>query len=122
MSEMPPFAGILKLNVAGGPPVVVTTTKLAGLLAPFSVVTVTLRAPAAAVEAIANVAVIDVPLTTFTPDTVTSAPAEMVAPAAKFAPISVTGTELPGLPEFGLMLVRMGVAGPTTLKGWVPLV
>jgi hypothetical protein len=81
-----------------------------------------LRVPRAAVEAIANVAVIDVALATFVPDTVTSAPAEIVAPATKLEPVSVTGTELPGFPELGLIVVRIGVVGPTTVNGWGPLV
>ena len=66
-------------------------------LVPPAVVTVTFRAPAAAVLPIAKFAVIEVPLTTLTLLTVTFEPltAIVVDPLMKFVPVSVTATVVP---------------------------
>ena len=59
-------------------------------------VTVTFWGPVGAFEAMVNVAVIDVPLTTVVLLTVMPVPLRpIVAPDAKFVPVSVTGTAAP---------------------------
>jgi hypothetical protein len=86
------------------------------------VVTVTLRAPNAAVELIVKFVVMDVGSTTVTGPTVTSVLLiETVAPGLKFAPVSVTPTTVPCMPEAGLIDVSVG-AGAPTVKAMAPLV
>src|SRR5688572_1093391 len=83
-----------------------------GAVTPPEVVTVTLLVPGVALPAIANVAVICVPLTTLMLLTVMPAPALMVvAPLMKFEPVRVTGTLAPTWPPFGLMAVSVGGGG-----------
>jgi hypothetical protein len=82
--------------------------KVAPLLVPALVVTVTVRAPVAADALTVNVAVIWLALTTLTPDTETPEPlALMEAPAAKFVPASVTGTLAFCAPLDGVIEVRV---------------
>jgi hypothetical protein len=71
--------------------------KVTGPLVPACVLTVTLRAPVAALASITSVAVSDVPLVTFTDVPVTPVPliARVVAPATKLVPVNVTGTLVP---------------------------
>jgi hypothetical protein len=71
--------------------------KVTAPLVPPAVLTVTLRAPVAAVALITSVAVSDVPLVTFTEVPVTPAPliATVVAPEIKLVPANVTGTLVP---------------------------
>src|SRR5260370_36708635 len=73
--------------------------------------------PGGASLAIVRVAVICVAFTTFT--SLTAIPAGLavtVAPATKFAPLSVIGTLPPWAPVEGLTDVRMGIGG-FTVKG-----
>ena len=66
---------------------------------PPAVVTVTVRAPVAAVASITKFAVSDVPLPTTTVLAVTPVPlTATVAPATKLVPVSVTGTVAPWSP------------------------
>jgi hypothetical protein len=96
---------------------------VAVLLVPLAVVTVTLCAPTVALAAIVKVAVIDVLLTTFTLLTVTPVPLTATeAPLIKFVPVSVTSTELPWPPEFGLTLVNAGAGGADTVNVFALLV
>lgn len=91
-------------------------------LVPPLVVTVTVLAPAAAVLAITNFAVIDVALTTLTSVTVTFEPlTPTVAPVTKLVPVNVTETVLPCTPALGLTLVKVG-AGGLTVKVFAPVV
>ena len=110
-----------RLVMLGPAPV---TVKLAALLVPPLVVTVTSAAPVAAFAAIVNVAVICVSLTTVTP--LTAIPALLtatLAPGAKSQPASVTENAAPGAPLAGLtvfnvgagyMFVRLKIAGAAT--------
>ena len=92
-SDTPPFAGIVKVDVGACD---ATTVKTCGALVPLAVVTVTLSAPSVALDAIVNVAVIDVLFTTVTLPTVTPVPlTATVAPLRKLVPVSVTGTAFP---------------------------
>ena len=113
--------GTERLVMLGPAPV---TVKLAALLVPPLVVTVTSAAPVAAFAAIVNVAVICVSLTTVTP--LTAIPALLtatLAPGAKSQPASVTENAAPGAPLAGLtvinvgagyMFVRLKIAGAAT--------
>ena len=90
------------------------TVKTTAAVVPAEVVTVTLRAPVVAVAEIVSVAVIWVALTTVT--LLTVMPVEetaTVAPARKFVPVRVTGTEAPWMPLEGAMEVRVGAAALT---------
>lgn len=90
------------------------TVKGRELLVPDEVVT--LRAWLAGVPLKASVAVMEVLLTITTLLTVTPVPVALtVAPATKLVPVSVTFTELPTVPELGLMLVSVGVV-PLTVN------
>jgi hypothetical protein len=81
-------------------------------LVPAAVLTVTLRAPVAALEAMVNVAVMVVALTTVIAEAVTPVPLiAMVAPEAKLVPVSVTPTAEPGDPLPDAMEVSVGFAG-----------
>src|ERR1700674_5376064 len=72
-------------------------------------VTVTFWGPVEAFEAMVNVAVIDVPLTTVVLLTVMPVPLRpIVAPDAKFVPVSVTATAAPWMPLFGAIEVSVG--------------
>src|ERR1035437_665674 len=90
--------------------------KLARLLSPEGMLTVTPRTPVLAPGAIVKVAVISVELTTFTLLTLTPGPpTARVASVAKFAPVTVTCTLEPAWPLAGLSLTtlarRMGAGG-----------
>src|ERR1700682_2335916 len=85
-------------------------------------VTVTFWGPVGAFEAMVNVAVIDVPLTTVVLLTVMPVPLRpIVAPDAKFVPVSVTPTVCPCVPELGLTELSVG-APKFTVNVCVPLV
>lgn len=87
--------------------------KASAPLVPPAVVTVTLRAPAAAPLAIVNVVVSDVVLAVVTVPTVTPTPSTLtvVAPAAKFVPVRVTLAALPAVPVDGEIPERVGATG-----------
>jgi hypothetical protein len=88
---------------------VVVTRNCTMPLVPPVVVTVRSRVPRDAPEAIVNVVVIVVLLTTVTVPAVTPDPVmPMVAPLTKFVPVRVTGTAAPTEPEDGLIDVRVG--------------
>src|SRR5689334_25428605 len=93
---MPPV-GLMPVSVGGGGLMV----KVAGILVPLEVVTVTLAAPVGALAAIAKLAVICVLLTTVTLLTVILAPALTVEPLRKLFPFKVTGTLVPTTPLAG---------------------
>src|SRR4051795_4683059 len=82
------------------------TVNVTALLVPPVVVTVTLRAPAAALAAMAKLAVTDVAVEV-TPVMVTPVMALIVAPV-RFVPASVTATVAPWLPAAGVMGVSVG--------------
>src|SRR4029077_13289039 len=89
-----------------------------GAEVPPVVLTVTLVAPVAALAVIVKVAVIWVVLATtmlvtVTPELVTFTP----APATKFVPVKVTFTVVPRVPLLGLIPVRVGAGGLTTVNG-----
>src|SRR5207247_161653 len=88
------------------------------------VVTVTLRPPVEAFDAMVKVAVIWVALTTVTLLTLTPVPLmAMVAPALKLEPVRVTGTAVLWLPVLGLTDVSTGEGGGgglTTVRVAVP--
>src|SRR4051794_5345106 len=88
------------------------TVNVTALLVPPVVVTVTLRAPAAALAAMAKLAVTDVAVEV-TPVMVTPVMALIVAPV-RFVPASVTATVAPWLPAAGVMVVSVG--GAVTVK------
>ena len=90
---------------------VVWIVKVTALLVPFTVVTVTLRAPSVVGEAIVKVAVSVVVLPTFGALIVTPVPliVTMVAPTTKFVPVRVTGTAVPTAPVFGDIVDKVGV-------------
>ena len=74
--------------------------KVCAPLVPPAVMTVTVRAPSAAVRSSTKLAVSDVLLPTMTLATVTPAPltATVVAPTTKLVPVSVTATVVPRMP------------------------
>jgi hypothetical protein len=75
----------------------------------LDVVTITGAFPGLALPAIVKVAVICVPLITFTLLKLRAEfVLERVAPAMKFAPVKVTGTLLPAPPLAGLIELRSG--------------
>jgi len=79
------------------------TVNVAGALVPLRLETVTVEAPRVALPAIEKVAVIWFELTTTTLLTVMPGfEAATVEPARKLDPETVTGTELPRIPEVGL--------------------
>jgi hypothetical protein len=86
------------------------TVNVCALLVPPTVVTVTLRAVAAAFAAIVNVTVKLVVLVTFGVPTVMPVPLTItvVAPAMKLVPVNVTPTAFPATPEFGCTFVNVG--------------
>lgn len=93
MSETPPFAGILKLNVAGLLPLTVNVT---AVVVPADVVIVTFRAPTTALASTMKVAVIVVELTSATEDAVTPEPlTTSVMELSKFVPVNVMGIAVP---------------------------
>ena len=86
-----PLFGLIEVSVGGAR----FTVNGCAPLVPPEVVTVTFWAPVAAFAAMANVAVICVALSTVVLLTVIPAPLRaMVAPAAKFVPVRVTGSAL----------------------------
>ena len=88
------------------------TVKGCAALVPALVEMVTLRAPMTALEAMTNVAVTLLELTTVTPVTETPVPLiATVAPAWKLEPLRVTATFVPCVPLLGAMEVRTGAAG-----------
>lgn len=90
------------------------TVKLWVPLVPPDVVTLTVRAPRVAPEAIVKSAVIDVALTTAMLATVTPVPlTAIVAPETKFVPVSVTLGAVPVTPTAGLIPVSVGAGGRT---------
>ena len=75
---------------------ITVTVNVTELLVPPPVVTVTWRAPAAALAAIVKLVVNEVAFDTLTAPTVTPAPAfTVVAPTTKFVPVRVTLTTVP---------------------------
>jgi len=113
-----PLAGFVKVTVGGS----AVTVNVCGPLVPIAFVTVTFRAPVVAFRAMANVAVIDVLLTTVRLLTVTPVPlTATVDPAAKSVPVSVTFTVCPCVPELGL--TEVSVAAPEfTVNACEPLI
>ena len=83
------------------------------LLVPPAVVTVTLRTPGIAFDAIENVAVAVVDFKTCTLVTVTPVPATVTAvrPASSPVPVNVTGIELPATPLLGVICAKVGTGG-----------
>src|SRR5437879_1892508 len=92
-----PGGGTVTVN----PPVLITDC-------PSGFVTVTSRAPGAAVDAIAIATDSCVDETTVVELTVTPAPKEALAPAWKFVPVTVTVRLAPGVPEVGDRLAIVG--------------
>src|SRR6202171_2238091 len=100
-----PELGLTELSV-GAP---AFTVNVCVPLVPVELVTVTFWAPVGAFEAMVNVAVIDVLLTTAVLLPVMPVPLRpIVAPDAKFVPVSVTGTVCPWVPELGLTELSVG--------------
>ena len=89
------------------------TVNVTGLLVPPGSVTVIFRAPSALLPgalASVNVAVAVVVLVTTILLTAIPLGALIVIGALKFVPVSVTESAFPGLPEDGLMLLRVVIA------------
>jgi len=85
------------------------TVKVTLLVVPPDVVTVTLRPLRVAAPLMVKVVVIVVEFTTVTALWLTPPPEiPTVAPLVKFVPVSVTGTDVPRVPEVGLIEVRVG--------------
>ena len=96
-----------------------TTANVRPLLIPPLVVTVTVRSPALAVAFIASPTVNEVGLVTCGEPTEIPVPLTLtlVPPLTKFAPVSVTVTELPAVPEDGLIEASVGAGvGTATLN------
>lgn len=94
------------MEVSNGP----CTLNVCALLVPLDVVTLTFRALIVALAAMVKVAVIVVEFTTVRLPTVTPVPdtRTLVPVAAKFAPLSVTGTAVPRVPLLGAMETNVG--------------
>src|ERR1700682_6740041 len=102
-----PELGLTELSV-GAPAPEFTVNVCEPLVLP-ELVTVTFWPPVGAFEAMVNVAVIDVLLTTVVLLTVMSVPLRpIVAPDAKFVPVSVTATAAPWMPLLGAIEVSVG--------------
>src|ERR1700682_4759569 len=115
-----PELGLTELSV-GAPAPEFTVNVCEPLVLP-ELVTVTFWGPVGAFEAMVNVAVIDVPLTTVVLLTVMPVPLRpIVAPDTKFVPVSVTATAAPWMPLFGAIEVSVG-APAFTVNVCVPLV
>src|SRR6202171_6292336 len=113
-----PFAGFVEVTMGRSK---FTVNVCEPLVLP-ELVTVTFWAPVGAFKAMVNVAVIDVPLTTVVLLTVMPVPLRpIVAPDAKFVPVSVTATAAPWMPLFGAIEVSVG-APAFTVNVCVPLV
>jgi len=99
-----PVFGVIAVNT--GP----STLKVCALLVPAEVVTLSVLAPVAALAEIVNVAVIVVEFTAVTlPTVIPVLETVTVFPvAAKFVPVSVTGTAVPRKPPLGVTEVRVG--------------
>jgi hypothetical protein len=109
-----PEVGAIEVSAGAGG---FTTVKVIGLLVPVVVVTVTFLPEAVAPAEIVNVAVIVVELTTLTPLTETPPPPTLiVAGLDRLAPVRVTGTVVPRVPELGAMEANVGAAGLTTVN------
>src|ERR1700674_4888967 len=117
-----PELGLTELSV-GAPALEFTVNVCEPLVLP-ELVTVTFWAPVGAFKAMVNVAVIDVPPTTVVLLTVMPVPLRpIVAPDAKFVPVSVTGTVCPCVPELGLTELSVGAPAPEfTVNVCEPLV
>src|ERR1700687_6208279 len=117
-----PELGLTELSV-GAPALEFTVNVCEPLVLP-ELVTVTVWAPVGAFKAMVNVAVIDVPPTTVVLLTVMPVPLRpIVAPDAKFVPVSVTGTVCPCVPELGLTELSVGAPAPEfTVNVCEPLV
>jgi hypothetical protein len=101
-----PLGGARAVRVGVLPP---ETVKVAAPLVPYGVVTLMLRAPTVALEAMVRVAVICEKLTTVTLLTVTPVEEMLtVAPGTKLVPVRVTGTVAPCVPLDGAIVVRAG--------------
>jgi len=115
-----PLFGETELSVGGVEPAF--TVNPTALLVPPVVLTVTLSAPVVAPAATVKVAVICVALTRVTLLAATPDPTiEMDAPDTKFVPVRVTLTAEPCVPLFGVRAVKVGAA-VLTVKGTVLLV
>jgi len=101
-----PDEGLMALRVGG---CVLATVNVTLLLVPLGVVTVTFRAPRAAVPPMAKLAVMEVELATVTPLTVTPVPDTLTALApVRLVPVRVTGTVAPCMAAAGLIAVSVG--------------
>jgi hypothetical protein len=91
-------------------------------LVPPAVVTVTVRAPSVAAASMTKLAVSDVALVTLTLPTVTPPPltVTVVAPATKFAPVSVSLTVAPVTPLAELTPVSVGTVGAGDVESLLP--
>jgi hypothetical protein len=100
-----PIAGLVELTVTASN---VTVNGCVLLVIP-ELVTATFWAPTAALAAMVNVAVMDVPLDTTTLLTVMPVPLRLIVDAVpKFVPVSVTLTACPCVPELELTEVSVG--------------
>src|SRR5882762_2280366 len=113
-----PDAGEIEVRVGVG--VGAVTVNVTLLLVPPGVVTLTVLAPSAAVDAIVKVAVTEVPLTTTMLLTVTNVPDTVTAVVpVRFVPVRVTGTAVPWTPEAGAIEVSAG-AGAAAWNSTAP--
>jgi hypothetical protein len=102
-----PEVGLILLNVGRAGRVTVNVT---ALVVPFTVVTVTFRPLTVALPAMVNVAVMVVPSADETTLlAVTPEPEMLSVPPCRLVPLSVTLTEVPCTPEFGVIDLRTGV-------------
>lgn len=93
-----------------------TTVKVTGVVVPVGVVTVTFLAVSAAVDAIVNVALTCVSLTTVTPLTVMAPPVTLTAVApVRLMPVNTTGWVVPRAPVLGAM-ANNPLGGTVTVK------
>src|SRR5581483_2486375 len=119
VAPMEPMAGLIEVRVGAEAAVMLNATAVA---VPPEVVTVTLIDPVGVPNAIDNVAVIWVELTTLTLLTVTPVLlTPTLAPETKLVPVKVIGTTAPCTPVAGVIELRVG-GGGATLKLSVPLV
>jgi len=115
-----PALGETEVRVAVGG---FATVKATVLLVPFGVVMDTVLPPVPAVEAIVSVAVTVVLFTPVRPLTVNPEPETVIAVApVRLVPVSVTGTDVPRVPDVGEIEVRVGTGPAVTVKATVLLV
>jgi hypothetical protein len=108
-----PFVALVKLSVPDGP----TTVNVTLPLVPPGVVTLTVLAESVAVPEIVKFALTVVAFTTVRPLTVIPVPETLIALApVRLVPVRVTGTVPPRVPVVGLIEVRVGGGGATTVK------